>query len=503
MDITEEELRALEEQYKSAVNIADKPKEEIKSVEDLEEFTVYNEETKKEETTFLSYKQAEENYIWCDNLNCLVLKENTAKVYVLYYSLLDNDDLSEYITDVGWNLNSFTDDFLDHTEIIHKNNISNYHYIKELNFYYIISDYEEHKLIYNPIDRLIYINEYHLLNNNFERNDKNEIIKIEIKNLDFSNIENYEVFKSCLDDFHKDRWDIIPIFTSNYKKELNLVIFYPEINITNSRDFKHVIKELYVIVPLHVENKNFVFSGNLYGFRTFQTSDERDSNYIHSHSNNSKILEIGKFCLGSGDINLIIRNLMTRTNFSDVLLKGFLLTLDYYLTWESLEGGPHRKLEVLFNKSQEINSSGSYTLPIINNKLFIEIFSKITPIYSNGLIDYNLKDIENCLSEFITHMNYNTDYNYIVNYDPDTNKYYKITSSNINKDIIEDSNIIFKGNKIKGIIKASVSVNNKNIKRVVNPQCTNYVRTEFIKRLGSSFFESKRDEEIRKTYSIH
>lgn len=505
MDITEDELKALEEQYKTAVNVNvnDIVKNEEPIAEELEEFTVYNDETGQTDTIYCTYEYIDNNYTYADDLDCLVLKQNIILVISLSDYIIEEND---YVEHEGFSLSNLLYNFERNSLKFHKKSTLGYQYIKELNFYYRIETYTDHLLIYNPLDSKIYINYQHLLFNGFEKDLNGQIIKYVSKEINFSNIKNYEVFKSCLDDFYKDRWDIIPINVNNYKKNENLVIHYPEINISNSRDHKHIIKDLYVIVPLHIESENFVFSGNLYGFRTYQTSDEYSSNYIHSHLNSNKILEIGKFCLGSGDINLTIRNLMNKNNFSDVLLNGFLLTLEYYLSWESLEGGPHRKLEALFNRSTEININEIRSFSL-EQTLFKKCFEKINPVYLNGVIDYNFKDLENQLFEYFnTQKVYSevqlTGYSFLVNYDADNNKYYKIRDTiTTEEDIINISNIVFKNNKLIGVVK-NLNNTSQNIKRVANPQCTNYVRKKFIERIGNSFFESKRDQEIRKTYSI-
>lgn len=495
MDITEEELKALEEQYKTAVHIADKPEEEKSIAEELEEFSIYNEETKKVEIIFTTLENIENNYIYLDSLNCNVLKENVIDINYIAHWLIE--ELEDYSLNEGYTLDDFIDCFHRKDLQVHRN-IASYKYLKELDFYYIVEEHEEHNLIYNSLDNKIYISIPHLINNEFELDKDGKIIKYIPKTLDLTTINNYSIFKSSLDEFYKDNWDIIPIHVDNYKKDFNLVILYPEIKITNSKDEKHTIKDLYVIVPLHIEDNTFVFSGNLYGFRTFQTSDEYN-NYTHSHLNASRILQIAKFCLGSGDINLTIKNLMIKNNFSEILFKGFLITLEYYLTWESLEGGPHYRMENLFNKSQEVKADLFNSFTLTDKTLFKKHFEKVNPIYLDGEIDYNLKELEECLTQCFIELSVNS---CLVNYNPDTNKYYKITNNNnITKDLTEVSNITFRGSKLIGTVKVN-TVESKNVKRVANPQYTNYVRKKFIERIGSSYFESKRDQEIRKTYSI-
>lgn len=160
-------------------------------------------------------------------------------------------------------------------------------------------------------------------------------------------------------ELYEDRWDIavVPICGSSRRKtgiyNIEIIIHYPELTVSNSRGRKEVIYDMYVKIVL--QNTQFsMFNVELpdyiSGIRTTYSFGQYISGYSFSHlpsqSNKFSEVEWQSFCLGVSEI----RNAMMMCNMNDVnTLKLFFYQLDAYLTWESLEGGPYFKMENIVN----------------------------------------------------------------------------------------------------------------------------------------------------------
>lgn len=154
---------------------------------------------------------------------------------------------------------------------------------------------------------------------------------------------------SSLNAIYPDRWSF------NFTTERGLpdiLIHFPEFQIRNAHDDSHTIRDLYVILsPFFDLKDNLCFKKDLYGFRTTLTELELYSGYQHSHLPSRgnylyrfKELQYDtKFCLGSSEVvDLLL--MLNSTEFDSNLFELFLLTLDSYVKWESLDGGPYIKI---------------------------------------------------------------------------------------------------------------------------------------------------------------
>lgn len=125
------------------------------------------------------------------------------------------------------------------------------------------------------------------------------------------------------------------------------IVYYPEIIITNSTKKSHVITDLYV-------KFSFDYFGRLHhSFRINRGSysdQEWYSSYKHSHTSGSFPNEIDYFsapCLGGGPINSTIAVLKNTTleTFSELEIVQFLILMDDFLKWESIEGVPYKYIK--------------------------------------------------------------------------------------------------------------------------------------------------------------
>lgn len=156
--------------------------------------------------------------------------------------------------------------------------------------------------------------------------------------------------------------------------KMNIIIHYPEIEITNSRNNSHIIKDLYVAIPISICNLrnnesegsyNKPFIHGLQGCRFTCNQLEYLTGYLHSHlSVKTKYINcenFNDFCTGEGDMSLLIGQLNellfeipTRSQNLKLDLNLFELYfrhINTYIRWESLEGGPYIQISTINNIS--------------------------------------------------------------------------------------------------------------------------------------------------------
>lgn len=138
----------------------------------------------------------------------------------------------------------------------------------------------------------------------------------------------------------------------------DVIVHFPEIEITNSNKKSHIIRDLYVKVHIStnvdddyededdLEGLHIVTIG-LDGMRTTYTLPEADKNYNHSHLSCGGFCQWSTFCLGKSDFTILIANLSLDP--VEEQWQMFFLALDKYVRWESIEGGPYARLEEIGN----------------------------------------------------------------------------------------------------------------------------------------------------------
>ena len=175
----------------------------------------------------------------------------------------------------------------------------------------------------------------------------------------------------------KDSFKINYSFGSSVK--YLLVISFPIIKIKNSNNQEHLIEDLYVIITFTESNMNTT----LYGVRGSATKLEVIKGYQHSHLS-TNFGQVGTFCLGSGDISIILRS--CQQDFNALNFGALLATIKFYLDWESLEGGPHRHIDGLRNK--QVLTVEPYNYSVSDNLLeFLTVNIKHLKLKINKYIE--------------------------------------------------------------------------------------------------------------------
>lgn len=149
---------------------------------------------------------------------------------------------------------------------------------------------------------------------------------------------------------------------------IKVYIHFPQITISNSLNLQHLIKDLYVGISFGKSTgKLNTFA---YGRTTFSTL-EYELGYVHSHVSSSPVSYIIDFspekllfsdvqfsdvCLGSGPIATTInllknmvdwenKDITYKSSLYKVLLSTLAVETDRNVRWESLEGGPYKRIE--------------------------------------------------------------------------------------------------------------------------------------------------------------
>lgn len=197
---------------------------------------------------------------------------------------------------------------------------------------------------------------------------------------------------------HPECWSF-DVLTSDDRRRLNnnqayyqLAIYFDQLTIKNSEDNKHDIKGLYILIYFDIKVK---FSVNMRGFRSKITIAEILSNYLHSHNSGSPLSETNNgqtFCLGNSSSKISILAYELATNWNDNIFQEFLLILYTYASWESLEGGPHRRMS---NITKKINISTARSLSIDPSYFSIIYSNFLESIKNNKSVFFNITKLGN------------------------------------------------------------------------------------------------------------
>lgn len=178
-----------------------------------------------------------------------------------------------------------------------------------------------------------------------KKKEKDEIEKARVKEaLSKLVYKTDDVYKLACGVFGEERVD----------KDSNLIkIYFPEIEMTNTPEAKHTIKDLYVYIQININKSylervlgsgNFLGDIKLLGERGSFSIREYETYYRHSHLPGGTAGS-SSFCLGNSDFGLLVQEL--RMNLTEELWMLMFYSLNNYLAWESLEGGPHVKMNTI------------------------------------------------------------------------------------------------------------------------------------------------------------
>lgn len=178
----------------------------------------------------------------------------------------------------------------------------------------------------------------------------------------------------------------------------NILVWWPEVTVTNEHNKSVKIQDLYAKIPLNMEGRIPLEMPGFTMTRTTYNTLQFSSGYMHSHlpsfspERESSYARFSEPCLGRGPIRNTIIDLKS-TN-EEALWMLFCQELAQYVTVESLAGGPYRKLEFIgLDRRRTVPCEYQTRTPkdileILEHSIVAEEIGRIKEILSNFMEYY-------------------------------------------------------------------------------------------------------------------
>lgn len=141
-----------------------------------------------------------------------------------------------------------------------------------------------------------------------------------------------------------------------HSKMLDIIVYFPEVEISNERDEHHTIRELYVRTQIRSDGRA---AGIFSMLRTRYTSQELSAGYKHSHTLrilSGDNLDFTGCCLGNSPIRSTLTELSRECDLDR--WNVYCLQLDQYVGIESINGGPYIRMNSIITTLDK----SSYTI---------------------------------------------------------------------------------------------------------------------------------------------
>ena len=167
----------------------------------------------------------------------------------------------------------------------------------------------------------------------------------------FITMEELTYLKSIFDSYMKRVYNEDNLTYIPYQDTLNagdlctvpgIIVKFPHLTVTNSRNQAHQITDLYVWITLDLPLTTL---RRIKILRSTLTMEEYESHYVFSHADGITVWDFHGLCFGSGEIKDYIEGLGNRPILSNKVSWSLLpQQLHRYFQWESLEGGPYHRI---------------------------------------------------------------------------------------------------------------------------------------------------------------
>jgi len=332
-----------------------------------------------------------------------------------------------------------------------------------------------------------------------------------------------EIVKQMMDTLntvYKDRWSFQFYHLNKFP---HILIYFPKFNISNSEGRTHEILDLYIRLEFNgILDTGPYLKSQITGFRTTLTEKEKSSGYIHSHiysdsdyfdyfNENYDGCNYRSFCLGTSEVGDLIQLIIGAETFDKNLFELFLLTLDSYVKWESLEGGPYIRMSQI---SMVRGNTGRYSY---NNSYSAQLFSAVNEnkelqkkwSYTNSNGNINVVeslDFINSLKKMLVHKKY-----FYLLCTKSGKDYYKIGEEGAFAKAAYNKYVLFRGSKRYLKIKITDLKNNTSENNPETLHIYPLLLEKFIKIINTTntqkyinyYAKRKRVEEARKGISLY
>jgi len=275
------------------------------------------------------------------------------------------------------------------------------------------------------------------------------------------------------------------------KKFVELIVYFPEITISNSHELSHTMYDIYVKFQFGVRNNIRILLRTGIARTTFSIG-ELHQHYTFSHCSTDPGYYSSSCCFGSTVLSEITKNAYKGTLIGNI--PSILLSFEEYLKWESLEGTPYSYISNISNIEKYkihnyFNSDYSqfYNYIITQVPSFKYQFNLINGNYQINLDISNKEDIEKLLTEKFISKCY-----YVISNDSYTiNRDFSSEYTNIETKYTQ---VVFKGDKKKFKI-----VKNEQEKVIPQKRIHRTILNGVITMLENNFYNqmvSKKLEEV-------
>ena len=200
----------------------------------------------------------------------------------------------------------------------------------------------------------------------------------------FSN-ESFEHLREIIrviNEVFQDRWNLEVTLTPH--GTLNIIgfsVYFSKIRLTNNRNEEHILRDCYAFIPLFspITNSKTLYLGPMFLGRSTQTAVEHERFYSHSHQKDYRVMDVrgmenygipnnffSDMCLGSdGEGILRALRIFNSSPTSDNLV-AVLMNIISTIRYESLEGGPYKKIADYFYNSSSNNNNSTFNGSVLN-----------------------------------------------------------------------------------------------------------------------------------------
>lgn len=203
---------------------------------------------------------------------------------------------------------------------------------------------------------------------------------------------------TILNEKYIENWDIHYELSQENKILPYIVLRYPEVILENQHGKSHTIKEIYLYLPLIVNDNFQLIVTDIRSNRFEYTIEEWFSGYRHSHLPSRPSIKTaigmyyaGSFCMGNGtDLDNLISEVFLDPDyiFNPLAFETLLYNIDSLLEWESEEGVPYIRISAISLSNYQHQKTISKVLPEEYCKEYIEdmiIYLEDAPSYFSNI----------------------------------------------------------------------------------------------------------------------
>ena len=181
---------------------------------------------------------------------------------------------------------------------------------------------------------------------------RNKVLKLREKQVNiyecFKEYFGEELVDSTLDEEINHDLELYKDGSGTSRNNIDIIVRFPKVTVTNENNRSIEITELYAKITFTIEGKML---GDFSLIRSEYTRQQWCSDYMHSHVNGAS-LSWKTPCMGTGPILNTVCRLRGTYNLDVVGL--FCYELSKFVTVESLDGIPYRKLESIGKEGKDI-----------------------------------------------------------------------------------------------------------------------------------------------------